>query len=101
MSVSYDPKPGTPGFFSIKRSMKLGGVPFHPAVCYEITKLLAGTVEKLVADGLAVYYNTRVVFVNGVPRDLGKTPGRPMSTQLTPASAQWEHASVEPEGEEF
>lgn len=89
--VLYEAKPGNPGFFSIRLPLKINGVVYHPSVCYDVTTVLRPTIDKLVENGHAYLYDQKVTFVNGVARVLSDVSGRPMSTQLTPATAQWQH----------
>ena len=52
-------------FFSVKRPMKILGKTYVPCICYEVTKFLEATVNKLVAEEKAVTYETGVGFMNG------------------------------------
>lgn len=52
-------------YFSVKNAIKLNGKKYIPCVCYEVTKLLELTVEKLVKEGKAYTYGYKSVFVNG------------------------------------
>lgn len=52
-------------FFSVKQPIKMFGKKFIPCVCYEATKAMIPTVEKLLAEGKATVYEERVFFQNG------------------------------------
>lgn len=52
-------------YFSVKNAIKLGGKKYLPCICYEVTKMLALTVEKLVKEGKAYTYEYKSHFVNG------------------------------------
>lgn len=52
-------------FFSVKEPLKFLGKEYKPCVCYEATKEMIPTVEKLVSDGKAYSYEKRVFFQNG------------------------------------
>lgn len=53
-------------YFSVKNAIKLGGKKYLPCICYEVTKVLELTVEKLVKEGKAITYAYKSYFVNGV-----------------------------------
>jgi hypothetical protein len=55
----------------------------------------------LVKAGEAFLYEQSVTFVNGAPRVLTDSTGRPIGTLLTPASAQWQYAPKVEEGDDF
>lgn len=52
-------------YFSVKNAVKLGGKTYLPCVCYEVTRVLELTVEKLVSEGKAYTYAFKSFFVNG------------------------------------
>lgn len=52
-------------FFSVKSPMKIAGKVYIPCICYEVTKSLELTINKLVSEDKAVLYTERVFFQNG------------------------------------
>lgn len=52
-------------FFSVKKPLRILGKVYIPCICYPVTKVLEATVEKMVADGIAVSYEKEVGFMNG------------------------------------
>lgn len=52
-------------FFSVKKAIKLNGKLYIPCVCYEVTKELEATVNKLVTEEKAYKFESRVFFQNG------------------------------------
>lgn len=100
--VLFDHKPEEPGFFSLKNTYNIGGVRFRPAICYPMPELLKEAVKGLAAKGEAFLYLEEQVFINGVPTPRsGFTDGRPQGTQLSPATANWQHPSDPVEGEKL
>lgn len=63
-------------FFSVKRPMKILGKTYVPCVCYEVTKFLEATVNKLVSEEKAVTYETGVGFMNGKVLVKSKKPSK-------------------------
>ena len=63
-------------FFSVKRPMKILGKTYVPCVCYEVTKVLEATVNKLVTEEKAVTYGTEVGFMNGKVLVKAKKPSK-------------------------
>lgn len=45
--------------------MKIGGKVYIPCICYDLPDVLVPTVDKLVAEGKARKYETKVYFQNG------------------------------------
>lgn len=52
-------------FFSVKSPMKILGKTYLPCICYDLTKVLGATVEKLVSEDKAVIHEKEVGFMNG------------------------------------
>lgn len=52
-------------FFSVKKEMKIGGKLYLPCICYDVTKSLEFTVEKLLEEGKVRVHSERVFFQNG------------------------------------
>lgn len=52
-------------FFSVKKMIKIGGKVYKPCICYEVTRALELTLQKLTSAGKAVIYDERVFFQNG------------------------------------
>lgn len=52
-------------FFSVKSPVKIGDKKFLTCICYELTEFYKDAVEKLVAEGKAVKYETKRFFCNG------------------------------------
>lgn len=52
-------------FFSVKKTIKIGGKVYKPCICYEVTRALELTLQKLASAGKAVLYDERVFFQNG------------------------------------
>lgn len=52
-------------FFSVKKTIKIGGKVYKPCICYEVTQTLELTLQKLTSAGKAVLYEERVFFQNG------------------------------------
>ena len=52
-------------FFSVKKTIKIGEKVYRPCICYEITRALELTLQKLASAGKAVLYDERVFFQNG------------------------------------
>ena len=52
-------------FFSVKKSVSIGGRMFIPCVCYECGKLYEKPVQELVDKDMAVMWPQRVFFQSG------------------------------------
>lgn len=52
-------------FFSVKKTIKIGGKVYKPCICYEVTRTLELTLQKLASAGKVVIYDERVFFQNG------------------------------------
>jgi hypothetical protein len=52
-------------FFVVKNAISIGGKPFKPCICYEVTPYLELTVNKLVKEGKVDLFENRVFFQNG------------------------------------
>lgn len=52
-------------YFSVKVPVKIGDKKFLTCICYELTEFYKDAVEKLVAEGKAVKYETKRFFCNG------------------------------------
>ena len=52
-------------FFSVKSSVKILNKVYTPCICYEVTDVLAPTIDKMVEEGKAYKYENRVFFQNG------------------------------------
>ena len=52
-------------FFSVRKSVRIGGRLFIPCVCYEGGRVYEKPVQDLVDKGLAVIWPQRVFFQNG------------------------------------
>jgi hypothetical protein len=52
-------------FFSVKKLIKIGGKVYKPCICYEATRTLELTLQKLASAGKVVIYDERVFFQNG------------------------------------
>lgn len=52
-------------FFSVKTAIKIGSKTYLPCICYNLPDTLVPTVDKLVAEGKAREYETKVYFQNG------------------------------------
>ena len=52
-------------FFSVKSSVKILNKVYTPCICYEITDVLAPTIDKMVEEGKAYIYYHKVAFQNG------------------------------------
>ena len=52
-------------FFSVKTAIKIGSKTYLPCICYNLPDALVPTVDKLVAEGKAREYETKVYFQNG------------------------------------
>ena len=63
-------------FFSVKRPMKILGKTYVPCICYEVTKVMEATVNKLVDEEKAVTYGTEVGFMNGKVLVKAKKPSK-------------------------
>lgn len=56
-------------YFSVKRSIKIGGKLYKPCVCYETSDSLMFTVKSLADSGIAVLHEDEVFFQNGAMLD--------------------------------
>lgn len=54
-------------FFSVRYPVKIGGKLHIPCVCYELTRNLEKTVDKLVSEDVAIVHTKMVYFQNGKP----------------------------------
>lgn len=71
-------------FFSVRYPIKIGSKLHLPCVCYELTKNLEKTVDKLVSDGVAVVHAKRVFFQNGKPVEKKAVKAeKPVKTEKT------------------
>lgn len=52
-------------FFSVKTAIKIGEKSYFPCICYALPDALVPTVDKLVTEGKAREYETKVYFQNG------------------------------------
>lgn len=52
-------------YFSVKRSIKIGGKICKPCICYELKDSLVFTVKSLVDSGIAQIHDDEVFFQNG------------------------------------
>lgn len=66
-------------FFSVRKSVSIGGRMFIPCVCYECGKLYEKPVQELVAKDMAVIWPERVFFQNGtvIDRSAAKKKAQP------------------------
>ena len=52
-------------FFTVKKSIRIAGKVYSPCICYDLTKFLETTVQKLADEGKAVIHDKMVFFQNG------------------------------------
>lgn len=76
-------------FFSVKKSMIIGGKVYYPCICYEISSALEETVYFLKNKGKAEIYPFKVHFQNGkVIEDLDKGTKRKSTKVSKPKSSE-------------
>lgn len=75
-------------FFSVKKSMIIGGKVYYPCICYEISSALENTVYFLKNKGQAEIYPVKVHFQNGkVIENLDKVTKRKPNKSSKPKSS--------------
>ncbi len=52
-------------FFSVKSPTKIAGKVYTPCVCYPLPDVLKPTIDKMIKEGKAYIYNSKVFFQNG------------------------------------
>lgn len=52
-------------FFTVKRTLRIGGKVYTPCICYPLPHILEYTVQELEKKGEAVIHNEMVFFQNG------------------------------------
>lgn len=52
-------------FFSVKKTMIIGGKVYYPCICYEVSSVLEETIHNLKSKGKAEIYPVKVHFQNG------------------------------------
>jgi len=83
-------------FFSVKTAIKIGGKSYFPCICYVLPDTLVPTVDKLVAEGKARKYETKVYFQNGkvlekkavVKESLTTKKGKKVKNETAPVVAE-------------
>jgi hypothetical protein len=82
-------------FFSVKKTIRMGGKVYIPCVCYEADKSLELTLSKLSAEGKAVLYDERVFFQNGKVIDRAKDKARKSQPKARKAKKEAAPVSTE------
>lgn len=83
-------------FFSVRKSVAIGGKTYIPCVCYEGSKVLEDPVNRLVQQDLAVVYPERVYFQNGKLLQKSSPKKKPQQKAVEPAPVKQE-PETEPE----
>lgn len=82
-------------FFSVKKSMIIGGKVYYPCICYEVSSALEETVFFLRNKGKAEIYPIKVHFQNGkVIENLDKVTKRKSNRTSKPKSSGFKDTPI-------
>lgn len=82
-------------FFSVKKSMIIGGKVYYPCICYEVSSALEETVFYLRNKGMAEIYPVKVHFQNGkVIENLDKVIKRKSNRASKPKNSGFKGTSI-------
>lgn len=88
-------------FFSVKKSMIIGGKVYYPCICYEVSSALEETVFYLRNKGQAEIYPVKVHFQNGkVIENLDKVTKRKSNKSSKPKSSGFKDTPITEELEQ-
>lgn len=88
-------------FFSVKKSMIIGGKVYYPCICYEVSSVLEETVFYLRNKGQAEIYPIKVHFQNGkVIENLDKVTKRKSNKSSKPKSSGFKDTPITEELEQ-
>lgn len=75
-------------FFSVKKTMTIGGKVYYPCICYEVSSVLEETIHNLKSKGKAEIYPVKVHFQNGkVIENLDKITKRKSNKSSKPKNS--------------